>query len=52
MIRSPNGTLKPKVTTQGWESLCQFKDGSLCWVELKDLKDSNIIEVTEYAVAK
>ncbi len=75
MKRSVNGPLKPKVTTQGWELLCCFKDGLLCWVALKDLnnptlsklpsmqavqsfyrvalkdlKNSNIIEVAEYAV--
>jgi ribosomal protein L31E len=29
----------------------QFKDGTLDWVKLKDLKESNPIELAEYAVA-
>ena len=50
-IRNRSGTEKPKVTTRGWELLVQFKDGSLDWIKLKDLKESNPIEVAEYAVA-
>jgi hypothetical protein len=51
MIRSAHGSMKPKVTTRGWELLVQFRDGSLEWVKLKDIKESNPIEVAEYAVA-
>ena len=40
----------PKITKQGWDLLRQFKYGSLEWVKLKDIKESNIIEVAEYAV--
>jgi hypothetical protein len=50
-ITSHNGTVKPKVTTRGWQLLVQFKDGTLDWVKLKDLKESNLIELAEYAVA-
>ena len=31
--------------------LVEWKDGSTQWLDLKDLKDSNPIEVAEYAVA-
>ena len=38
-------------TTKGWQLLVQWKDGSTSWTPLKDLKESNPIEVAEYAVA-
>lgn len=41
----------PKITTRGWELEVQWKDGSTSWIPLKDLKESNPIEVAEYAVA-
>ena len=40
----------PKNTTKGWKILCQWKDGSSDWVDLKHMKDSNPIELAEYAV--
>jgi len=49
--RSKNGNAVPKVTTRGWELLCNWKDGSTSWVKLKDIKDSYPIEIAEYAVA-
>jgi ribosomal protein L31E len=51
MIHGANGEPKPKITTRGWSLLVQWKDGSISWEKLKDLKASNPIEVTEYAVA-
>jgi hypothetical protein len=38
-------------TTKGRALLLQWKDGSTTWFPLKDLKESNPIEVAEYAVA-
>jgi hypothetical protein len=46
-----NGNVKPKITTQGWQLLMLWKDKSMSWVKLKDLKAFNPIELTEYAVA-
>jgi hypothetical protein len=46
-----NGNVKPKITTQGWQLLVIWKDKSMSWVKLKDLKASNAIELAEYAVA-
>jgi hypothetical protein len=46
-----NGERKPRMTTKGWKLLVSWKDGSTTWVPLKDLKESNPIEVAEYAVA-
>ena len=51
-IKSNNGsTPKPKITTRGWKLLVEWKDGSIDWVPLKDLKASNPIELAEYAIA-
>jgi hypothetical protein len=46
-----SGTKLPKKTTRGWKLLVDWKDGSSSWIPLKDLKDSNPIELAEYAVA-
>jgi hypothetical protein len=49
--RSASGNVKPKMTTRGWKLLVQGKDGSQFWAKLKDLKESNPVELAEYAVA-
>ena len=38
-------------TTKGWKLLVEWKDGTQNWMPLKDLKESNPIEVAEYAIA-
>ena len=48
---SRKGKRIPKTTTKGWKLLCQWKDGSSDWIDLKHVKDSNPIELAEYAVA-
>lgn len=50
-ITTKRGIRVPKTTTKGWQLLCQWKDGTSDWVDLKDLKDSNPLELAEYAVA-
>ena len=45
------GVRIPKTTTRGWQLLCRWRDGSSDWIDLKHLKDSNPIELAEYAVA-
>jgi hypothetical protein len=35
-----NGVKQRQFTTQGWQILCQWKDGSTNWVALKDVKHS------------
>ena len=37
-------------TTQGWDLCVQWKDGTTTWEWLADLKESNLVEVAEYAV--
>ena len=50
-ISTKRGKRVPKKTTKGWKLLCQWKDGSTDWVDMKYVKDSNPIELAEYAVA-
>lgn len=46
---SKNGNRTPKATTRGWKLCVEWKDGTSEWVDLKDLKQSNPIELAEYA---
>ena len=50
-IISKNGQKKLRKTTQGWNLCIEWKDGSTTWEPLKELKESNPIEVSEYAIA-
>jgi hypothetical protein len=45
-----NGVKRRKLTTRGWQLLCQWKDGSTNWVALKDMKNSYPVQVADYAV--
>ena len=45
------GQKKLRKTTQGWNLCIEWKDGSTTWEPLKELKESNPIEVSEYAIA-
>lgn len=47
----PGGLKVPKKTTVGWQLLAEWTDGTTQWLDLKDLKDSNPIELAQYAVA-
>jgi hypothetical protein len=40
-----------KCTTHGWTMLVQWKDGTTTWIPLKDLKESNPVQVADYVVA-
>jgi hypothetical protein len=40
-----HGVKRIRRTTKGWVLLLQWKDGSTTWFPLKDLKESNPIEV-------
>ena len=46
-----SGTEIPKKTTHGWSLQVDWKSGTSTWVPLKDLKESNPVELAEYAVA-
>ena len=41
-----------RITTKGWSFLVNWKDGSQSWVPLKDIKESNPVEVSEFAKAR
>lgn len=46
-----NGKKYPKRTTKVWSLCVQWRDGSTSWMSLADLKESNSIQVAEYALA-
>ena len=49
--KGKNGQPKRIQTTKGWKLLVKFKDLTERWIKLKDLKESNPIELAEYAEA-
>eukprot|EP00590_Aulacoseira_subarctica_P011644 CAMPEP_0172424146 /NCGR_PEP_ID=MMETSP1064-20121228/21716_1 /TAXON_ID=202472 /ORGANISM="Aulacoseira subarctica , Strain CCAP 1002/5" /LENGTH=1711 /DNA_ID=CAMNT_0013165931 /DNA_START=811 /DNA_END=5943 /DNA_ORIENTATION=- len=50
MIQVGNKIHKKK-TLAGWDLQVEWKDGSTSWLTLKDLKNSNSVDVAEYAKA-
>ena len=46
------GTRRLRETTIGWKLLVKWKDGSEQWIALKLLKESNPLEVAEFAKAR
>ena len=48
--KSNSGTIRKRITTKGWKILIEWKDGSTSWIPLKDVKESNPIQLAEYAV--
>ena len=50
-IKSSSGNLHRKRTNRGWKLLVECKDGSVDWVPIKYLKQSNPVELAEYSVA-
>ena len=47
-----NGDMAPVKTTKGWEIKIEFNNGETAWLPLVDVKDSNSIELAEYAIAQ
>ena len=45
-------TRKPVITTKGWDIQVKWKDGSLDWLSLSQVKESMPVELAEYAVAQ
>jgi hypothetical protein len=43
---------KVRKTTKGWHLCVEWKDGTTSWERLADLKESNPVEVAEYAATK
>ena len=48
VIRSHNGNIVPKKTTQVWDLLMEWKDGSSIWIPFEYLRASNTVELAEY----
>ena len=46
-----NGRKKLRQTTKGWDLCVQWKSGEEQWIPLKVLKESNPVEVADYAAA-
>jgi len=46
-----NGNRHCKKTTQGWDISIKWQDGSTLWIPLKEVKDSNPLELAQYAIA-
>ena len=45
-------TSKPVVTTKGWDLQIRWKDGSVDWLPLLQVKEAISVELAEYAVAQ
>jgi hypothetical protein len=47
-----NGKRKiKKKNLSGWELEVEWRDGGTAWIELKTMKESNAVEVADYALA-
>ena len=44
------GKKSKKKTTAGWDLEVEWKDGSTSWLSLRELKNSNSVEVAQYAI--
>ena len=51
-VISKNGTKRLRHTTVGWKFLVEWTNNSRQWISLKILKESNPVQVAEYAVAR
>lgn len=51
-ITTRQGRRRLRQTTQGWNLLIAWKDGSEQWVPMKSVKECNPVEVAEFAVAR
>ena len=49
-IKPSSGNLHQNRTTLGWKLFVEWKDSSVDWVPLNDLKQSNPVDMAEYTV--
>ena len=49
---SKNNRRRLRQTTKGWNLQVPWKDGSETWIPLRTLKESNPVDVAEFAIAK
>ena len=50
-ITMKTGTKRRRETTKGWEILIEWKDGSMNWVALKDVKESYPVQLAKFAIS-
>ncbi len=50
-ITTKSGTRRLRQTTVGWKFLVEWANSSRQWIDLKLLKESNPVQVAEYATA-
>ena len=50
-IISHNGVKRKVITTKGWEMNVRWKEGSESWIPMNEIKESNPLELAEYAVS-
>ena len=51
-ITTKTGTKRMRQTTVGWKFLVEWANSSRQWIDLKILKESNPLQVAEYAIAR
>ena len=51
-ITTKSGRRKLRQTTMGWDLQVRWGDGSVQWIPLKILKESNPVEIAEFAVSR
>ena len=51
-FKTANGTKRMRQTTKGWKLLVQWHGNSRQWIDLKILKESNPVQVAEYATSR
>ena len=51
-LHESNNLRRRRITTKGWRIKVEWKDGSASWIPLKIVKESNPIELAEYAVSR
>ena len=44
------GTKRHVITTKGWQLQVQWENGERSWIALKDIKESNPLEVAKFAI--
>ena len=49
-ITSSNGIKQQKEITKGHQVLLKWKDGTSTWNQLKDVKDSYLVQLADYAI--
>ena len=47
-----HGKRKMIQSTKGWSFHIKWRDGTTSWVDLKDLKETNLVDIAEYATAR